>query len=295
MSSFYQEIQNNRQRSGLIVTLFIIFIVGTGYLLSYLFDSQYFLPIAIVYSLATSLGGYFLGDKIVLSLNKAIPATREKYFNFYTVTENLSSVAKIPVPKIYVIESDAMNAFATGRDPKHAVICATTGLLNKLNRTELEGVIGHELSHIKNYDILLMTLVSVLIGTLSILTNLSSRKMLWGGNDRDNNDRDNSGILMIIGFVLIIFAPIVAQLIQLAISRRREYFADASSVSLTRQPSGLISALEKINSDTTPFKQASTATASLYISNPFKGNKLASMFSTHPPIKDRIAALEAMM
>lgn len=295
MSSFYQEIQNNRQRSGLIVTLFIVFIVGTGYLLSYLFDSQYFLPIAIVYSLATSFGGYFLGDKIVLSLNKAIPATREKYFNFYTVTENLSSVAKIPVPKIYIIESNAMNAFATGRDPKHAVICATTGLLDKLDRTELEGVIGHELSHIKNYDILLMTLVSVLIGTLSILTNLSSRKMLWGGNDRDNNDRNNSGILMIIGFVLIIFAPIIAQLIQLAISRRREYFADASSVSLTRQPSGLISALEKINSDTNPLKQASTATASLYISNPFKGNKLASMFSTHPPITDRIQALKNMM
>jgi len=294
MSSFYQEIQNNRQRSVLVVIFFIIFIIGTGYLLSYYFDSQYFLPIAILYSLVSSFSGYFWGDKIVLALNKAIPATREKYFNFYTATENLSSVARIPVPKIYVIESPAMNAFATGRNPQNAVICATTGLLEKLDKTELEGVIGHELSHIKNHDILLMTLVSVLIGTLSILINLSSRKMLWGGN-RDNNDRDNSGILMIIGLVLIIFAPLIAQLIQLAISRRREYFADASSVALTRQPSGLISALTKINSDLTPFKQASTATASLYISNPFKGNKLASMFSTHPPVKDRIAALEAMM
>lgn len=294
MASFYQEIQSNRQRSVLVVIFFIIFIIGTGYLLSYYFNSQYFLPIAIVYSLASSFSGYFWGDKIVLTLNKAIPASREKYFNFYTATENLSAVAKIPVPKIYIIESPAMNAFATGRNPQNAVICATTGLLEKLDKTELEGVIGHELSHVKNYDILLMTVVSVLIGTLSILINLTSRRMLWGG-DRDNDRRDGSGIFMIIGIVLIIFAPLIAQLIQLAISRRREYFADSSSVALTRQPSGLISALTKINADATPFKEASTATASLYISNPFKNDKIASLFFTHPPIKDRIKALEAMM
>lgn len=294
MASFYQEIQSNRQRSVLVVIFFVIFIIGSGYLLSYYFDSQYFLPIAIVYSLASSFSGYLWGDKIVLTLNKAIPASREKYFNFYTATENLSAVAQIPVPKIYVIESPAMNAFATGRNPQNAVICATTGLLDKLDKTELEGVIGHELSHIKNYDILLMTVVSVLIGTLSILINLTSRRMLWGG-DRDNDRRGGSGILMIIGIILIIFAPIIAQLIQLAISRRREYFADASSVALTRQPSGLISALTKINADATPFKQASTATASLYISNPFKNDKIASLFFTHPPIKDRIKALEGMM
>ena len=294
MTNLYEQVAGNKRRSWLIIILFIIFILIVGYFLSYFFDSQYFLPIAIFYSLASSFGSYFFGDKIVLAINQAIPATRKKYFDFYTVTENLAMVAKIPVPKIYVIESDAMNAFATGRDPEHAVVCATTGLLNKLNRTELEGVIGHELSHIKNYDILLMTVVSVLIGTLSILINLTSRQLFWG--DRDNRDRNNdSGIFAIIGIILIIFAPIIAQLIQLAISRRREYFADASSVSLTHQPSGLISALEKISTDTTPFKQASTATASLYIANPFTKNKIASMFSTHPPVADRIKALESMM
>jgi heat shock protein HtpX len=293
MTNFYEQISSNRWRSGFIMAIFVTFIVAVGYVLSYSFDSQYFLPIAIIYSAASAFGSYFFGDKIVLALNKAIPATRKKYFDFYTVTENLAMVAKIPTPKIYVIESDSMNAFATGRNPEHAVVCATTGLLNKLNRTELEGVIAHELSHIKNYDILLMTVVSVLIGTLSILINLTSRRLFWGG-DKDNDRNDNSGIFAIIGIIMIIFAPIIAQLIQLAISRHREYFADASSVSFTRQPSGLISALKKISVDPTPFKEASTATASLYICNPFKGKKLASMFSTHPPLADRIKALEAM-
>jgi heat shock protein HtpX len=294
MANFYQQVKSNRVRSGFIMFFFVIFIVTVGFILSYSFDSQYFLPIAVAYSGISAFSSYFLGDKIVLALNKAIPATRKKYFNFYTVTENLAMVAKIPTPKIYVIESDSMNAFATGRNPQHAVICATTGLLNKLNRTELEGVIAHELSHIKNYDILLMTVVSVLIGTLTILINLTSRRMFFGGgNNRDRNN--SSGILALIGIFMIIFAPLIAQLIQLAISRRREFFADASSISFTRQPSGLISALKKISADTTPFTQASTATASLYISNPFKGKKFASMFSTHPPVEDRIHALETMM
>lgn len=294
MTNFYEQVASNKRRSFFVIFFFILFIITVGYFLSYYFDSQYFLPLAIIYSFGSAFGSYYFGDKIVLAINQAIPASRKDYFDFYTVTENLAMVAKIPTPKIYIIETEAMNAFATGRDPQHAIICATTGLLNKLNRTELEGVIGHELSHIKNRDILLMTLVSVLIGTLSILINLTSRQMMWGGRDRDN-DRNNSGIFAIIGLLLIIFAPLIAQLIQLAISRRREYFADASSVSLTHQPSGLISALEKISTDKVPFTQASTATASMYIANPFKGNKLASMFSTHPPVADRIKALEQMM
>ena len=237
---------------------------------------------------------YFWGDKIVVGLNNAKPVNRKDFFDFYTVTENLSIANGTPVPKIYVIDSPAMNAFATGRDPEHALVCATTGLLGKLNRTELEAVIAHELSHIKNYDIRLMMIVSILIGTLSILINTATRASLFGGRHRDNND-NNNGIFAIIGLILIIFAPIIAQLIQLAISRRREFLADASGIKLTRQPQGLIDALKKISQDSNKLETASTATASLYINNPFKGNKIASLFSTHPPIEDRIAALNKML
>lgn len=289
MVNIYEQISNNKRQSFGIIALFLIFIIGTIYFISQATNNPQLIPIAILFSTGSSLVSYFAGDKIVLSLNGARPASRKEFFNFYTVTENLSQAAQIPVPKIYVIDSNAMNAFASGRDPKHAVICATTGLLSKLNRSELEGVIGHELSHIKNYDIRLMTIVSILIGTLSILINMSWRIR---SNDDDNK---NNGLFMIIGLILIIFAPIIAQLIQLAISRRREFFADASSVAITHQPSGLISALKKLQEDNTPADFASTATASLYISNPFKGNKLASMFSTHPPLKDRIKTLQAML
>lgn len=292
MINIYEQIASNKRRSVLIITLFVAFICLTAYALSYAFDAQSILPIAILFSLFSSLGSYYFGDQIVLSLNSARPANRQDFFVFYTVTENLAIAAKIPPPKIYIIDSPAMNAFATGRDPEHAVVCATTGLLEKLDRTELEGVIAHELSHIKNYDIRLMTIVSILIGTLSLLINMTGRHRLF---NRSNDDNKAGGILMLLGLVLIIFAPIIAQLIQLAISRRREYFADAGSVMTTRQPSGLISALKKISADSNQLKTASTATASLYISNPFKGQKLASLFSTHPPIESRIKALEEMM
>lgn len=292
MVNIYKQIASNKRQSFFIISLFIGFISLAAYLIGYAIDDPSLLPIALVFSAFSSLGSYFWGDKIVLSLNGAKPATRQEFFDFYTVTENLCMSAKIPVPKIYVIDSEAPNAFATGRNPQNAVICATTGLLNKLNRTELEGVIAHEISHIKNYDIRLMTLVSILVGSLSILINMSYHNSLF--RSRDNDHRSNN-ILAIIGFFMIIFAPIIAQLIQLAISRRREYFADASAVMITRQPSGLISALQKISSDPTKFEQASTATASLYISNPFKGDKIASLFSTHPPIQDRIKALQGMM
>lgn len=294
MVNVYEQINNNKIRSGIIISLFILFISIAVYLISYSLNlDSSLLVIAIIFSIISSFSSYFWGDKIVLSLNQARPATRKEFFNFYTVTENLSLVNQTPTPKIFVIDSPAMNAFATGRDPDHAVVCATTGLLEKLDRSELEAVIAHELSHIKNYDIRLMTIVSVLIGTLSILINMAYRSSFF--RDSRDNDDNNGGVLAIIGFILIIFAPIIAQLIQLAISRRREYFADASAVKLTRQPQGLINALKKLSSDDQKLETASTATASLYITNPFKGNKIASMFSTHPPIEDRIKALEQML
>lgn len=294
MLNVYQQVSRNKIRSGVILFLFIGFILAVSYLIAYAFNlGNDFLFFAFSFSLISSGVSYFYGDKIILGLNQAHLASRKKYFNFYTVTENLSIANQTPMPKIYVIDSAAPNAFATGRDPEHAIVCATTGLLNKLNRTELEGVIAHELSHVKNYDIRLMMIVSILIGSLSILINIASRSMFFRNRDRDENN--NSGILMILGIILIIFAPIIAQLIQLAISRRREYLADASGVKLTRQPSGLISALKKISSDPNVLETASTATASLYINNPFKGNKIATLFSTHPPIEDRIKVLEQML
>jgi len=294
MINVYEQVAQNKAKSFVIIGLFIGFIGVASYFISQALgygNSLLFLALGI--SVFTSGASYFWGDKIVLTLNRAIPATRKDYFNFYTVTENLSMANGTPVPKIYVIESQAMNAFASGRDPQHAVICATTGLLNKLNRTELEAVVAHELSHIKNYDIRLMMIVSILVGTLSILINTGTRARFFS---RDNDSDNNVGaVVAIIGLLLMIFAPLIAKIIQLAISRRREYLADSSGVKLTRQPQGLIDALTKISSDSNKLETASTATASLYISNPFKGNKLASLFSTHPPIEDRIKALQSML
>ncbi len=294
MLNIHEQISRNIFRSNLIIFGFIAFVVSVFYAITYFFDlDPSFIFIAGAFSIFSSLASYFWGDKIIISLNRARQAQRQEYFDFYTVTENLSKAANIPVPKIYVIYDPAPNAFATGRDPQHALIAATTGLLQKLSRTELEGVIAHEISHIKNFDIRLMMIVSILIGTISILINMATNSMFY--RDRDD-DRDNrGGVFAIFGLVLIIFAPLIAQLIQLAISRRREYLADASAVKLTRQPSGLINALIKISQDPTPQHTASTATASLYITNPFKFQKVASLFSTHPPIQDRISALQQMM
>ncbi|HOZ80592.1 MAG TPA: M48 family metallopeptidase [Candidatus Woesebacteria bacterium] len=291
MINVYQQVSRNKIRSFLIISLFIGFISFAAYIIAYSYDLAELFPLALLFSFGSSFLSYYYGDKIVLALNQAKVATRKDYFDFYTVTENLCLAAQIPTPKIYVIDTPAMNAFATGRNPQNAVVCATTGLLSKLDRTELEGVIAHELSHIKNYDILLMTTVSLLIGTLSILIDLAHHSTF----NRKNNKESSSSILTLIGIILIIFAPLIGQLIQLAISRQREFFADAQSALLTRQPSGLISALKKISSDPNIFETASTATASLYITNPFTKNKIANLFSTHPPVEDRIKALEGMI
>jgi len=280
---------------------FIAFVFAAAYLMSYAFNGDgSLLGFALIISGGMSFTSYYYSDRMILSLSKAKPAIREEYFNYYTVAENLSMAANIPMPRLYVIEDTAMNAFATGRDPNHAVICATTGIISRLNRTELEGVIAHELSHIRNYDIRLMSLVTVLVGVITLLADWLMRASFFGGRRRNDNDNSQLGaIMVIIGLVLTLLSPVIAQLIQLTISRKREFLADASAVALTKYPEGLAKALEKISQDGEPLEVANKATAHLYIANPLKNQKnsvgwFAQMFSTHPPIEERIATLRSM-
>ena len=278
------------------MAFFILFVGTIGYIFG---EAQGgagsgFLLIAIIFSLLISLGGYFYGDKLVLAMNGARPANKKKDYNFYTVTENLCIASGLPMPKLYVIESDALNAFATGRDPKHAVVCATRGLLTKLDRSDIEGVVAHELSHVKNFDIRLMLIVSVLVGSVAFLADFFMRSLWFGGRGRSRS----SGIFIVFAIIAAILAPLAATVIQLAISRRREYLADASGVMITRNPNGLADALEKIAHDHHPLESASSGTAHLFISNPFKGKKgtswLTKLFQTHPPIQERIKILRSM-
>ncbi|OGM12158.1 zinc metalloprotease HtpX [Candidatus Woesebacteria bacterium RBG_16_36_11] len=309
MINIYESVSANKRKSAIIIVFFVIFVALAIYFISQAFAMYLgyqpgglgIVGLSLIISGLMSLVGYYYSDKIVLTISGARLASRTKDFEFYTVAENLSIASGLPKPKLYVIEDSAPNAFATGRDPEHAVICATTGLLQKLDRTELEGVIGHELSHIKNYDSRLMSVVAVLVGTVALLGDWLIRIRWLGG--RDNSDREGNQlgvIMLIVGIIFAILSPIVAQLIQLAISRRREFLADSGSVNLTRQPSGLISALQKISSDTEPLEAANKATAHLYIVNPFKGktksavSTFSNLFNTHPPVEDRIKALRQM-
>ena len=241
---------------------------------------------------------YWYSDKIALSMAGAKPATREQYFDLYNTVENLAITAGLPMPKIFIIEDPSPNAFATGRNKEHSVVAVTTGLLSIMNKTELEGVISHEMSHIGNKDMLLSTVAVVLVGFVSIVSNMMMRMTMFGGN-RDNDREGGSGIFMIVGIILSILAPIFATLIQLAISRKREYLADASGSLLTRYPEGLASALEKINQYGKPMQRQSGAIAHLYIANPLgSGNfakKASNLFSTHPPIEDRIKKLRGSL
>jgi len=291
MLNVYEQVDQNKRRSTIILILFVAFFLSVGYLISLYFESDNsFIIYALLFSLFSTLITYFKGDQIVIALNQAKPADRKTYFNYYTIVENLSLADQIPLPRAYIINSKALNAFATGRDPDHALVCVTTGLLEKLNRNQLEAVIAHELSHIKNYDIRLMMIVSLLVGSLSLFIRQGIR-----GRSSSGNKKNGSNPLAIIGIILIVLTPLIAKLLQLAISRRREFLADASATKLTRQPQGLIDALKVIAADQNILDSASTATASLYINNPFKGNKIASLFSTHPPIGKRIEALEKML
>lgn len=272
------------------MTFFFALIVALGWAISYYYDNPAILPIAFVVALLMNFFSYWFSDKIVLKLHKAKPATREEYFDLWNATENLSIAAGLPMPKLYVIEDSAPNAFATGRNKEHAVVAVTTGLLRILDKTELEGVIAHELSHIGNRDILLSTVVVTMVGFVALLSDMFLRSGVFGGRDRERG----GGVIVIVGLVLAILTPLAATLIQLAISRRREFLADASGALLTRYPEGLASALRKISSAGTPMRTANNATAHLFISNPFGPGKLSGLhklFLTHPPVEERIHAL----
>lgn len=291
--TLYQERSSNIWRTAFLMAGFLAVVIGIGYAVAWYYQSPALLYVAILFAIGMNFYSYWFSDRQVLSMTNARPALREEFFDFYTVAENMAITAGIPVPKLYVIEDPAPNAFATGRDEKHAVVCATTGLLAMLTRPEIEGVIAHEMSHIKNRDILLMMIAVTLAGFLAIIADMFLRMSFWGGGRRDDNNNGN-GLLMVLAIVGIILAPIAAQLIQLAISRRREYLADASGALLTRYPEGLASALAKIGSYAAPMQTASHATAHLFIGDPFGQEKTSwidRMFSTHPPIPDRIKAL----
>jgi len=292
----YTAIASNKRRSAVLIIFFIVFILLLGFIIDQTQGGgTAIFPVAIVISIISSLTGYYAGDKIALSANGAVQINKNDSPGLYRIVENLAITAGIPTPAVYIIPSPAINAFATGRDPKHASIAITEGTLAKLDRQELEGVLAHEFSHIGNYDIRLMTVVAIFVGTIALVSDLFLRARLFGGRRNNNDNEGNAGaILAIIGVVLILLSPIVAQLIQLAVSRRREFLADASGVLLTRYPEGLISAFRKIQQEQLPVTQANTATAHLYLTNPLSGRSVAKLFSTHPPIEERIAALEKM-
>lgn len=298
MTSYYKLVDANKARSAMVIAIFIAFVTAVTYIICYTlgFDLSA-VGTALVLSGSFSFISYYNSDKMILSLSGAIPATKNAHFDFFTVAENISRSAGIPMPKLYVIEDSAMNAFATGRDPQHGVVCVTTGLLARLNRTELEGVVAHEMGHIRNYDTRLMSIVAILVGLITLLADILLRTNIRGKSSRDDNS-NLGAILMVVGLVLALLSPIIAQLIQLAISRRREFLADATGASITKYPEGLASALEKISADQEPLEAANKATAHLYISNPLKNHHdsigwFANLFNTHPPVKERIKALRS--
>lgn len=296
----FETVKKNKIQSGLIISIFIIAItLIVYYICNALKLGAASVIIALIISIASAWGSYYYSDKIVLSLNKARPATKEEDLKIVNILDALMVTYGLSTkPRLYVVDDPQPNAFATGRNPENAVICVTTGLLKKLDYYELEGVIAHELSHIKNYDIRLSCVVSVMVGFIVMLSDMFSRILFWGGldDDRDSDSKAN-GILMLLGLVFLILSPIFGSLMQLALSRKREFLADSTAIEFTRNPDGLISALQKLDADDNQLQVANSATANMYIVNPFKNNtkegkkKSSSLWSTHPSIEDRIEAL----
>ena len=292
--NLYTHKDSNIRKTWLLMTMFLLFVIAVGWLFGFALNKPVILYGAIILSLVMIFTPYWYSDKVALAMSGAVPVTHESHENFYHVVENLCITAGLPVPKLYIIPGGQINAFATGRNAEHAAIAVTEGALQKLDKNELEGVLAHELSHIGNRDILLQSVIVVLAGLISIMADWFLRSMFWGGDDRDNKN----GAIMLVGIIASILAPIAAMIIQLAISRKREFLADASGALLTRYPEGLASALEKISQDQHPMRRASSANAHLYISNPFRGKAKTSwfskMFMTHPPIEERVAALRGL-
>lgn len=291
MATLYTQSDRNTTLTWVYMTGFLVFVIGVGFVFARAMGNDVILIGAIIFSILMSFGSYWWSDKIVLSMSDAKEVTLKDGREIYHIVENLCITAGLPMPKVYIIEDSAPNAFATGRDPEHAVICLTTGILQKLEKIELEGVIAHELSHIGNRDILLSTVIVVMVGFITLLADWFLRFSFFGGHKSNRESNQLDFIITIAAIILAILAPIAAMLMQLAISRKREFLADASGALLTRYPEGLARALEKISADQEPLEVANRATAHLYIINPFKGKKAASFFATHPPIEERVAAL----
>lgn len=297
--SLYTQQSKNIRKTWLLMSVFLIVVVGIGWIFSQVYGDSSFVVVAVVFSLFMNFFSYWFSDKIVLAMSGARPIKREENLELYRIVENICITAGLKMPKLYIIDDESPNAFATGRNQEHAAVAVTSGLLQILNKNELEGVIAHELSHIGNKDILVSTIVVILVGFVALLSDFFLRAQFFRGR---RDDREGGGqaqmIMMIIGIILAILTPIVAKLIQLAISRKREFLADASGALLTRYPEGLASALEKISRNPVPLKRVNKATAHLYISSPLKGGQatswLGKLFMTHPPVEERIEILRGM-
>ncbi|MDY0341846.1 MAG: zinc metalloprotease HtpX [Coriobacteriia bacterium] len=292
----YDQISSNKLKSAALVVVFVALVGLIGYVFGQATDWGYLgLVLALVVAFAMSWGSYWFSDKIVLSMSRARPVDRDREPYLVNTVEGLAIAAGLPAPRAYVIDDPAPNAFATGRNPEHAAIAVTTGLVAVMNRQELEGVLAHELSHIKNYDTLLQTIAATLAGSVTLLSEWMMRSLFWGGRDRNRDSGQFGVIIMVVAIVLAVLAPLAATLIQLAISRKREFLADASAAMLTRYPPGLAGALRKIGGDQNQLRVANKATESLYIVNPLKARgRMNALFNTHPPLEERIARLESM-
>lgn len=294
MATLYTHQSQNIFKTWFLMAVFFGFVIAIGWFVSYYYSNPSILYFAVLFSIVMNVVSYWFSDKIALGMSGAKPVSKEEFYDLYTVTENLAITAGLPMPKLYVIRDAAPNAFATGRNKNHSAVAVTTGLLQVLDRSELEGVIAHELAHIGNRDILIATVAVVLAGFVAILSDMFFRMSFFGGSDRDSR---GNAIVLVIGIVLSILAPLAATLIQLAISRKREFLADATGALLTRYPEGLARALEKIHAYNAPMQRASNATAHMYIANPFGPRALkgiSHLFMTHPPVEKRIAALRDM-